>query len=163
MRKDHEEQLQRLKLLKDREIDAVTSATSHTRCVSHSALPTQGAGPGPPQAGVPDRSSSRSLNGIIEQMEKFSSSLNVLSSRVEASHLTSSQERELGIRQQDEQLRGTHPHPVAQLLSGGRRAGSERPVGHSSTAGATGPAAAGHGGGEGSAAGGHREDGGPAE
>lgn len=33
MRKDHEEQLQRLKLLKDREIDAVTSATSHTRCV----------------------------------------------------------------------------------------------------------------------------------
>ena len=31
MRKDHEEQLQQLKLLKDREIDAVTSATSHTR------------------------------------------------------------------------------------------------------------------------------------
>lgn len=77
MRKDHEEQLQRLKLLKDREIDAVTSATSHTR----------------------------SLNGIIEQMEKFSSSLNELSSRVEASHLTTAQERELGIRQQDEQLR----------------------------------------------------------
>uniref|UniRef100_A0A8C9P8I8 Fas binding factor 1 n=1 Tax=Spermophilus dauricus TaxID=99837 RepID=A0A8C9P8I8_SPEDA len=77
MRKDHEEQLQRLKLLKDREIDAVTSATSHTR----------------------------SLNGIIEQMEKFSSSLNELSSRVEASHLTTSQERELGIRRQDEQLR----------------------------------------------------------
>uniref|UniRef100_A0A8C5ZDK4 Fas binding factor 1 n=1 Tax=Marmota marmota marmota TaxID=9994 RepID=A0A8C5ZDK4_MARMA len=77
MRKDHEEQLQRLKLLKDREIDAVTSATSHTR----------------------------SLNGIIEQMEKFSSSLNELSSRVEASHLTTSQERELGIRHQDEQLR----------------------------------------------------------
>ncbi|XP_057631245.1 fas-binding factor 1 isoform X3 [Chionomys nivalis] len=77
MRKDHEHQLQRLKMLKDQEIDAVTSATSHTR----------------------------SLNGIIEQMEKFSSSLNVLSSRVEASHLTTSQERELGIRQQDEQLR----------------------------------------------------------
>ncbi|KAM4824404.1 fas-binding factor 1 isoform X2 [Urocitellus parryii] len=77
MRKDHEEQLQRLKLLKDREIDAVTSATSHTR----------------------------SLNGIIEQMEKFSSSLNKLSSRVEASYLTTSQERELGIRHQDEQLR----------------------------------------------------------
>nr|KAF6415663.1 Fas binding factor 1 [Molossus molossus] len=77
MRKDHEEQLQRLKLLKDREIDAVTSATSHTR----------------------------SLNGIIEQMEKFSSSLNELSSRVEASHLTMAQERELGIRQRDEQLR----------------------------------------------------------
>ncbi|XP_054449199.1 fas-binding factor 1 [Pteronotus mesoamericanus] len=77
MRKDHEEQLQRLKLIKDREIDAVTSATSHTR----------------------------SLNGVIEQMEKFSSSLNELSSRVEASHLTAAQERELGIRQRDEQLR----------------------------------------------------------
>ncbi|XP_006869733.1 PREDICTED: fas-binding factor 1 [Chrysochloris asiatica] len=77
MRKDHEEQLQRLKQLKDREIDAVTSATSHTR----------------------------SLNGIIEQMEKFSSSLNELSSRVEASHLTTSQEWELGVRQRDEQLR----------------------------------------------------------
>ncbi|XP_036051674.1 LOW QUALITY PROTEIN: fas-binding factor 1 [Onychomys torridus] len=77
MRKDHEHQLQRLKMLKDQEIDAVTSATSHTR----------------------------SLNGIIEQMEKFSSSLNMLSSRVEASHLTTAQERELGIRQQDEQLR----------------------------------------------------------
>ncbi|XP_054545522.1 fas-binding factor 1 isoform X2 [Talpa occidentalis] len=77
MRTDHEEQLQRLKLLKDREIDAVTSATSHTR----------------------------SLNGIIEQMEKFSSSLNELSSRVEASHVTTAQERELGIRQRDEQLR----------------------------------------------------------
>ncbi|XP_077019985.1 fas-binding factor 1 isoform X2 [Tamandua tetradactyla] len=77
MRKDHEEQLQRLKLLKDREIDAVTSATSHTR----------------------------SLNGVIEQMEKFSSSLNELSSRVEASYLTTAQERELGLRQRDEQLR----------------------------------------------------------
>lgn len=33
MRKDHEEQLQRLKALKEREIDAVTSATSHTRWV----------------------------------------------------------------------------------------------------------------------------------
>ncbi|XP_039082468.1 fas-binding factor 1 isoform X2 [Hyaena hyaena] len=77
MRKDHEEQLQRLKQLKDREIDAVTSATSHTR----------------------------SLNGVIEQMEKFSSSLHELSSRVEASHLSSAQERELGLRQRDEQLR----------------------------------------------------------
>ncbi|ELK12353.1 Fas-binding factor 1 [Pteropus alecto] len=77
MRKEHEEQLQRLKLLKDREIDAVTSATSHTR----------------------------SLNGIIEQMEKFSSSLNELSSRVEASHLNTAQEWELGVRQRDEQLR----------------------------------------------------------
>ncbi|KAM5309130.1 fas-binding factor 1 isoform 2-T4 [Glossophaga mutica] len=77
MRKDHEEQLQRLKLLKDREIDAVTSATSHTR----------------------------SLNGVIEQMEKFSSSLNELSSRVEASHLSTAQEWERGIQQRDKQLR----------------------------------------------------------
>ncbi|XP_045693285.1 fas-binding factor 1 isoform X3 [Phyllostomus hastatus] len=77
MRKDHEEQLQRLRLLKDREIDAVTSATSHTR----------------------------SLNGVIEQMEKFSSSLSELSSRVEASHATTAQEWELGIQQRDRQLR----------------------------------------------------------
>ncbi|XP_063473187.1 fas-binding factor 1 isoform X3 [Symphalangus syndactylus] len=77
MRRDHEEQLQRLKLLKDREVDAATSATSHTR----------------------------SLNSIIHQMEKFSSSLQELSSRVEASHLTTSQERKLGIQQRDEQLR----------------------------------------------------------
>ncbi|XP_042558535.1 fas-binding factor 1 isoform X2 [Dipodomys spectabilis] len=77
MHRDHGEQLQRLKLLKDQEIDAVTSATSYTR----------------------------SLNGIIQQMEKFSSSLNELSSRVEASHVSTSQERALGIRQQDEQLR----------------------------------------------------------
>ncbi|XP_027728569.1 fas-binding factor 1 isoform X3 [Vombatus ursinus] len=76
IRKDHEEQLQRLKRLKDREIDAVTSATSHTR----------------------------SLNGVIEQMEKFSFSLNELSSRVEATHHTNSQELEIGARQRDKQL-----------------------------------------------------------
>uniref|UniRef100_A0A8C3SFE9 Fas binding factor 1 n=1 Tax=Chelydra serpentina TaxID=8475 RepID=A0A8C3SFE9_CHESE len=77
MRKDHEEQLQRLKRLKDQEIDAVTSATSHTR----------------------------SLNGIIEQMEKFSSNLNDLSYKVEATHHNTSQELEIGARQRDEQLR----------------------------------------------------------
>ncbi|XP_043861394.1 fas-binding factor 1 [Dromiciops gliroides] len=76
IRKDHESRLQRLKRLKDREIDAVTSATSHTR----------------------------SLNGVIEQMEKFSCSLNELSSRVEATHLTNSQELEIGARQRDKQL-----------------------------------------------------------
>ncbi|XP_074116873.1 fas-binding factor 1 isoform X3 [Sminthopsis crassicaudata] len=76
IQKDHEEQLQRLKRLKDREIDAVTSATSHTR----------------------------SLNGVIEQMEKFSCNLNELSSRVEATHLTNSQELEIGARQRDKQL-----------------------------------------------------------
>lgn len=50
MRKDHEEQLQRLRLLKDREIDAVTSATSHTNTVScciRLCCPG-GAGPGDP-------------------------------------------------------------------------------------------------------------------
>ncbi|XP_057357703.1 fas-binding factor 1 isoform X6 [Manis pentadactyla] len=77
MRRDHEEQLQHLKLLKDREINAVTSATSHTR----------------------------SLNGIIEQMEKFSGNLHELQSRVEASHLATTQERELGAQQRDGQLR----------------------------------------------------------
>ncbi|XP_072501848.1 fas-binding factor 1 isoform X3 [Notamacropus eugenii] len=76
IQKDHKEQLQKLKQLKDREIDAVTSATSHTR----------------------------SLNGVIEQMEKFSCSLNELSSRVEATHLSNSQELEIGARQRDKQL-----------------------------------------------------------
>ncbi|NXE48722.1 FBF1 factor, partial [Casuarius casuarius] len=76
MRKDHEEQLQRLKRLKDQEIDAVTSATSHTR----------------------------SLNGVIEQMEKFSSDLHDLSHRVEATHHTTSQELAMGAQQRDKQL-----------------------------------------------------------
>ncbi|PKU32934.1 hypothetical protein llap_16762 [Limosa lapponica baueri] len=77
MRKDHEEQLQRLKRLKDQEIDAVTSATSHTR----------------------------SLNGVIEQMEKFSSDLHDLSHKVEATHHSTSQELAMGARQRDQQLR----------------------------------------------------------
>ncbi|XP_068770229.1 fas-binding factor 1 isoform X2 [Struthio camelus] len=77
MRKDHEEQLQRLKRLKDQEIDAVTSATSHTR----------------------------SLNGVIEQMEKFSSDLHNLSHRVEATHHTTSQELAMGAQQRDKQLK----------------------------------------------------------
>ncbi|NXL41245.1 FBF1 factor, partial [Podilymbus podiceps] len=76
MRKDHEEQLQRLKWLKDQEIDAVTSATSHTR----------------------------SLNGIIEQMEKFSSNLHDLSHKLEATQHTTSQELAMGARQRDKQL-----------------------------------------------------------
>ncbi|KAM6345443.1 fas-binding factor 1 isoform 3-T3 [Alca torda] len=77
MRKDHEEQLQRLKRLKDQEIDAVTSATSHTR----------------------------SLNGVIEQMEKFSSDLHDLSHKVEATHHTTSQELAMGAQQRDKQLK----------------------------------------------------------
>lgn len=73
------------------------------------------------------RCSPRSLNGVIEQMEKFSSSLHELSSRVEASHLSTAQERELGLRQRDEQLRGTgwaagppSPHPHLAGPAGGR-------------------------------------------
>ncbi|XP_065591711.1 fas-binding factor 1 [Cyrtonyx montezumae] len=77
MRKDHEEQLQWLKRLKEQEIDAVTSATSHTR----------------------------SLNGVIEQMERFSSNLHNLSHKVEATHHTTSQELAMGARQRDEQLK----------------------------------------------------------
>ncbi|NXP05153.1 FBF1 factor, partial [Thinocorus orbignyianus] len=77
MRKDHEEQLQRLKRLKDQEIDAVTSATSHTR----------------------------SLNGVIEQMEKFSSDLHDLSHKVEATHHSTSQELAMGAQQRDKQLK----------------------------------------------------------
>ncbi|XP_060127819.1 fas-binding factor 1 isoform X2 [Zootoca vivipara] len=77
MRKDHEEQLQRLKQLKAQEIDAVTSATSYTR----------------------------SLNGVISQMEKFSGNLNDLANKVEATHHTTSQGLEIGSRQRDEQLR----------------------------------------------------------
>lgn len=83
MRKDYEEQLQRLKRLKDLEIDAVTSATSHTR----------------------------SLNGIIEQMEKFSSDLHDLSHKVEATHQTTSQEL---AQQRDKQLKGTSAIPMCQ-------------------------------------------------
>ncbi|KFP65608.1 Fas-binding factor 1, partial [Cariama cristata] len=78
MRKDHEEQLQWLKRLKDQEIDAVTSATSHTR----------------------------SLNGIIEQMEKFSSNLHDLSHKVEATRHTTSQELAMGAQQWDKQVKG---------------------------------------------------------
>ncbi|KAM3923639.1 fas-binding factor 1 isoform 2-T2 [Leptodactylus fuscus] len=77
MCKDHEEQLQRLKRLKDQEIDAVTSASSHTR----------------------------SLNGIIEQMESFSHKLGDLSVRVESTQVNTSQELELGARQREGQLR----------------------------------------------------------
>ncbi|NXQ90340.1 FBF1 factor, partial [Nyctibius grandis] len=77
MRKDHEEQLQRLKRLKDQEIDAVTSATSPTR----------------------------SLNGVIEQMEKLSSNLHDLSHKMEATHHTTSQELAMGARQRDRQLK----------------------------------------------------------
>ncbi|XP_060108089.1 fas-binding factor 1 [Heteronotia binoei] len=82
MHKDHEEQLQQLKRLKDQEIDAVTSATSYTR----------------------------SLNGIIEQMEQFSSNLNNLSSKVEATHHATSQGLEIGVRQREKQQQVLQNH-----------------------------------------------------
>lgn len=77
MKKDHEEQLQRLKRLKDQEIDAVTSATSQTR----------------------------SLNGVIDQMESFSRKLGDLSYKVESTHEQTAQGLEQGARQRDDQLR----------------------------------------------------------
>ncbi|KAK5914293.1 hypothetical protein CgunFtcFv8_008746 [Champsocephalus gunnari] len=77
MKKDHEDQVKRLKKLKEEEIDAVTSATSQTR----------------------------SLTGVIEQMEQFSSRLGDLSSRVESTHEHTAQGLEQGARHRDEQLR----------------------------------------------------------
>ncbi|XP_057201197.1 fas-binding factor 1 homolog isoform X3 [Triplophysa rosa] len=77
MKRDHEDQIQRLKKLKDEEIDAVTSATSQTR----------------------------SLTVVIEQMEQFSRRLGDVSSRVESTHENAAQGLELGARQRDEQLR----------------------------------------------------------
>ncbi|XP_067860476.1 fas-binding factor 1 homolog isoform X2 [Heptranchias perlo] len=77
MRKEHEEQLQHVKQLKEQEIDAVTSASSHTR----------------------------SLNSIIEQMGAFSLKLNDLSYKVESTHQSTSHEMEINARQRDEQQR----------------------------------------------------------
>ncbi|XP_072414299.1 fas-binding factor 1 homolog isoform X3 [Chiloscyllium punctatum] len=77
MRKEHEEQLQYVKQLKEQEIDAVTSASSHTR----------------------------SLNNIIEQMRVFSSKLNDLSYKVESTHQSTSHEMEISARQREEQQR----------------------------------------------------------
>ncbi|XP_053905848.1 fas-binding factor 1 homolog [Cuculus canorus] len=77
MHKDHEEQLQRLKQLKDQEIDTVTSAASHAR----------------------------SLNGVTEQMEKFSIDVHNLLHKVEAMHHSTSQELALGAQHRDQQLK----------------------------------------------------------
>ncbi|XP_008935217.1 PREDICTED: fas-binding factor 1 homolog, partial [Merops nubicus] len=79
MRKEHEEQLQWLKRLKEEEVEAVTSAVSHTR----------------------------SLNGVMEQMEKFSRDLQELSRRMEATQHSTSQELATEARQQGEQLRAS--------------------------------------------------------
>ncbi|XP_032822886.1 fas-binding factor 1 isoform X3 [Petromyzon marinus] len=76
MRRDHEEQIQRLKRLKDQEIDAVTSATSQTR----------------------------SLNGVIEQMESLSGRMGELTNRVESTHHSSTHELEMETRSRTAQL-----------------------------------------------------------
>ena len=78
VKQDHEEQLLRLKRLKEEEIEAVTSATSQTR----------------------------SLTGVMEQMEGFSCRLGELSCRVESTHEHTAQGLEQGARQREEQLRG---------------------------------------------------------
>ncbi|NXF93808.1 FBF1 factor, partial [Eubucco bourcierii] len=77
MQKDHEEQLQRLRRLKEQEISAVTSATAHAR----------------------------SLNGVVEQIEKFSSDLHDLFHKIEAMHHSTSQELATEARQRDKQLK----------------------------------------------------------
>lgn len=56
----------------------------------------------------------RSLNGVIEQMEKFSSDLHDLSHKVEATHHTTSQELAMGARQRDKQLKGMSAIPLRQ-------------------------------------------------
>ncbi|XP_034037421.1 fas-binding factor 1 homolog isoform X2 [Thalassophryne amazonica] len=76
MKEDHEDHVQRLKRLKDEEIDALTSATSQTR----------------------------SLTAVIEQMEKFSSRLGELSSRVESTHEHTTQGLEHRTQHRDKQL-----------------------------------------------------------
>ncbi|KAM6300451.1 fas-binding factor 1 [Aegotheles albertisi] len=80
MRKDYEEQLQRQKRLREQEISAVTSATSHTR----------------------------SLNSVIEQIEKCSSDLHNLSQKMEAMHHSTSQELAMEAQQRDRQLKEVH-------------------------------------------------------
>ncbi|KAM6121238.1 fas-binding factor 1 homolog [Pterocles gutturalis] len=86
MHKDHEDQLQRLKQLKDWEVDAVTSTFSPIR----------------------------SLSGIAEQVEKFCGDLRELSHKVEAVHRTTSEELAMGARQWDQQLESTSAIPPRQ-------------------------------------------------
>uniref|UniRef100_A0A8C8E921 Fas-binding factor 1 C-terminal domain-containing protein n=1 Tax=Otus sunia TaxID=257818 RepID=A0A8C8E921_9STRI len=77
LRREHEEQLQRLKWLKDQEVDAVTSATSYTR----------------------------TLNGVMDQMEKFSSNLRDILQEVEATHQTTSHKLAMRAQMQEKQLK----------------------------------------------------------
>ncbi|XP_026021228.1 fas-binding factor 1 homolog isoform X5 [Astatotilapia calliptera] len=86
MKRDYEDQIHRLKRLKEEEIDAVTSATSQTRSVA----------------------------GVIERMEQFSSRLGELSSRVESTHEHTAHGLEQEARHRDEQLRTMQGHLAQQ-------------------------------------------------
>ncbi|XP_074778504.1 fas-binding factor 1 [Athene noctua] len=77
LRREHEQQLQRLKRLKDQEVEAVTSATLHTR----------------------------TLNGAMDLMEKLSSSLRDIIQKVEATQQMAFQELAMRAQIQENQLK----------------------------------------------------------
>lgn len=54
----------------------------------------------------------RSLNGVIEQMEKFSSNMHELAQKIEATHRTASQELVAEAQQRDKCLKGTPAIPL---------------------------------------------------
>ncbi|KAF3846639.1 hypothetical protein F7725_003717 [Dissostichus mawsoni] len=89
MKKDHEDQVKRLKKLKEEEIDAVTSATSQTR----------------------------SLTGVIEQMEQFSSRLGDLSSRWRAHMNTRRRAWSRGHGTETSSFEVHHTHKMCTLCS----------------------------------------------
>ncbi|XP_074728567.1 fas-binding factor 1 homolog isoform X4 [Strix uralensis] len=77
LRREHDEQLQRLKQMKDQEVEAVTSATLH----------------------------SRTLNGIMDRMEKFFSDLRDFLQKMEATQQSTSRELAMGAQTQEKQLK----------------------------------------------------------
>uniref|UniRef100_A0A8C4QPW1 Fas-binding factor 1 C-terminal domain-containing protein n=1 Tax=Eptatretus burgeri TaxID=7764 RepID=A0A8C4QPW1_EPTBU len=78
MQKDYEEQMQRLRRLKDQEVDAVTSATAQTR----------------------------SLSTVIEHMEAFSQRLAELASQLDSYRQHSRQDADFEMRQREQQIKG---------------------------------------------------------
>lgn len=103
-------------------------------------------------------SSSRSLTGVIEQMEQFSSRLEELSSRVESAHEQSAHGLERGARHREEQLRGT-PGPTLWTSRSKNKLGSLIPMLLLSFGGPSEPAAESHGRGAELLKGDHFEDG----
>uniref|UniRef100_UPI00358EF492 fas-binding factor 1 isoform X5 n=1 Tax=Myxine glutinosa TaxID=7769 RepID=UPI00358EF492 len=77
MQKDYEEQMQRLRRLKDQEVDAVTSATAQTR----------------------------SLSTVIEHMEAFSQRLGELASQLDGYRKNSRQDADFEMRQREQQIK----------------------------------------------------------